>query len=282
MHTVLEILRKTEAWFAEKGVPRARLDAEHLLAHVLGCGRLELYLRHDMPMTEEHLADLRPLVRRRASREPLQHILGTWDFHNLNLKIDRRALVPRQETEQLVEEILALAPEPPPGPILDLGTGGGAILLALLQAWPDLLGIGVDASQEALTLAKENAAHCGLQERVSWVHGEWFTPLDRDTLFGLIVSNPPYLTEEEWTVAEPEVREFDPKPALVAAENGLADAKTILSHAKDHLNPDAWVCLETGITQHATLEDHARSLGYQHIQSRKDFSQRPRFFFAKQ
>ncbi len=281
MDTVLEILRKTEAWFAGKGVPRPRLDAEHLVAHALGCRRLDLYLRHDMPMEEPVLERLRALARRRAQREPLQHILGEWDFFNLRLKLDARALIPRQETEQLVEEVAAHFRNGPPHHILDLGTGSGAIILALLKHWPQAQGTAVDRSADALALARENADEHAVGGRVRFVQGCWMEPLEEGVVFDLIISNPPYLTEEEWSAAEPEVREHDPRGALVAAEAGLADLHRILDEAAGRLEPGGWIYLETGIDQHESLMDRARECGLQEASSLKDYSGRPRFFRAR-
>ncbi len=280
--SLIEILRKTEAYFRNAGVEPARQEAEWLIAHVLGCRRLDLYLRFDQPMDDAILAQLRPLVRRRAQREPLQHILGQTPFANLQLKTDRRALIPRPETEYLIELLLERhVGENMPRQILDLGTGSGAIALALAAALPSVRVWGVDCSPEALSLARENAQTNGLSERVQWVQSNWFSALDPDQCFDWIVSNPPYLTEEEWRVAEPEVRVFDPKDALVAAEEGIADLVQIIENAFSHLHPGGLLACETGISQHECLFAKAEARGYCNLDSLKDHTGRPRFFLAR-
>lgn len=278
MLTVREIKARTETFFREKGVPNAKLDTDILIAHSLGLKRLDLYLDMDRPLTEAQLADLRPLVKRRANREPLQYIVGTTDFYGLTLHVDARALIPRQETEELVDliiERLTAAPQR----ILDLGTGSGVLALALATKYPAAEVIATDQSTDALALAKENAAALGLADRVHFVAGSWFAPLPAGVLFDLIVANPPYLTETEMESAEPEVAVHEPPTALVAGSDGLDDLRQILAAAKNHLSPGGLLALETGIAQHLILAETAQSRGLTG-ESAQDLSERPRFFFA--
>ena len=185
--TIREIKERTEAFFESKGVPNARLDTDTLIAHSLGIKRLELYLDLDRPLTAAQLAELRPLVKRRAEREPLQYIVGTVDFCDMELKVDRRALIPRFETEELVElacEALSASPKT----ILDLGTGSGALALALAKKYPEASVDAVDVSAAALSLAQENALALGLDARVTFHEGSWWCPLGLgEQLFDLIV-----------------------------------------------------------------------------------------------
>ena len=226
--TIREIKERTEAFFESKGVPNARLDTDTLIAHSLGIKRLELYLDLDRPLTAAQLAELRPLVKRRAEREPLQYIVGTVDFCDMELKVDRRALIPRFETEELVElacEALSASPKT----ILDLGTGSGALALALAKKYPEASVDAVDVSAAALSLAQENAAALGLDARVTFHEGSWWCPLGLgEQLYDLIVSNPPYLTNEEMTTAEPEVVGHEPHSALVSGADGLDDFASFL------------------------------------------------------
>jgi len=277
MLTLLEVLERTADYFAQRSVPQPRLQAELLMAHALGCKRLGLFLQFDRPLPEELLAALRPLVRRRAAREPLQYILGPTPFHELTLRTDRRALIPRPETEELVEHVIARRP-PNCTRILDLGTGTGAIALSLARALPEARVVAVDASPDALSLARENATACGLDGRVEFVQGDWFAGIDGS--FDIIVSNPPYLTEEEWATAEPEVREHEPRGALVAADAGLADLARIVHDAHPRLNPAGLLALETGIAHHAPLARLAASRGYAGSQGLRALSGRDRFFLA--
>ncbi|MDP4878659.1 MAG: peptide chain release factor N(5)-glutamine methyltransferase [Opitutales bacterium] len=278
MLSIREIKDRTESFFKEKGVPNAKLDTDILIAHSLGLKRLDLYLDLDRPLTEAQLAALRPLVKRRAGREPLQYILGTVEFCDLQLKVDPRALIPRPETEELVElivEKLTTAPQT----ILDLGTGTGALVLALAHRYPEARVTAVDFSEEALALAAENVERLGFTERVVLKNGSWFEPLADGERFDLIVSNPPYLTEEEMTTAEPEVVTFEPNSALVSGADGLEDLRKIVSAAPNYLATGGVLAMETGIAQHEALDGLAKSAGLQG-ESVADMSGRPRFFFC--
>lgn len=272
MTTILEIIEKTAAFFTKKGVPQPRLDAEWLLADTLGCGRMDLYLQFDRPLTEETLAKLRPLVRRRGEREPLAYVLGWAPFRNLRLKVDRRALIPRPETEYLLD-LLPTRLQEAPKRCLDLGCGPGTVALALASEYSDAEVTGVDSSVEALDLARENAAQHGLQ--VNWLCCDWFAGVSGT--FDLVVSNPPYLTAEEWNTAEPEVRDHEPKAALIGGQDGMKDLRRIIQQAGDFLNPGGLLALETGIDQHDALQQFAGSGPWSKVESVPDLSRRPRY-----
>ena len=278
MLTVLEILKKTTEFFAGKGIESPRLNAELLVGHALGLKRMQLYLQFERPLSEPELALIRPLVRRRAQHEPLQYILGVAEFHGLRLKVDRRALIPRPETELLVEQVIA-ALLPPPTRLLDLGTGSGAIALALASAFPAAAVVAVDTSDEALALASENAVTCSLAERVTFVRSDWFAALPA-TGFGAIVANPPYLSAAETAATAVEVREHEPIAALTAAEEGRADLRAIIAGAPPFLEPGGLLALETGIAQHPQLVSLAQAAGFSRIESRPDLTGRDRFIFA--
>jgi release factor glutamine methyltransferase len=278
MPALLELLERTSKYFAEKGVPEPRAQAEWIFAKVLGCGRLDLFLRFDMPLAEETLARLRPLVARRARREPLQYVLGGEPFRDLKLKCDSRALIPRPETEYLVEKILERF-KVPPKRVVDLGTGTGAIALSLAKVWPDTEVVAADFSDDALLLAKENAAENGLEGRVRFVSSDWFGSVEGS--FDLVVSNPPYLTEAEWEDAEPEVRDWEPYEALVAGDEGLADLCGILEQASTRIGVGGLVALETGISHHEALSRIAKNAGYSSFECLRDLCDRPRYFLAR-
>jgi release factor glutamine methyltransferase len=277
--TLLEVVTKTTDFLRGRGVESARLNAELLIGHALGLKRMQLYLQFERALTEPELEKIRPLVRRRGKREPLQHILGEVEFGGLRLKSDRRALIPRPETELLVETILARRPEPP-ARVLDLGTGSGAIALALARAWPGAEVTAVEASEEALALARENAEAAGLAVRVAWLHSRWFEEVPGGARFDVIVSNPPYLSFEEAAEAPPEVREFEPAAALVAADGGLADLRLILREAPARLAPGGLLALETGPGQHAELLALAEAAGLTGAESLRDLAGRDRFILA--
>jgi len=278
MLTIREIKARTEAFFKEKGVPNAKLDTDILIAHSLGIKRLDLYLDLDRPLTEEQLVELRPLVKRRAGREPLQYIIGSTDFYGLTLKVDSRALIPRHETEELIELIVERL-ETPPKRILDLGTGSGAIALALATKYPEAKVIAIDQSADAIVLTTENAIALELTDRVNCLQGSWFEPLTEDEKFDLIVSNPPYLTEAEMQTAEPEVIAHEPHNALVSGSDGLDDLRLILAKTKRFLAVDGLLAMETGIAQAEALSAMALKASLDG-QSVDDLSGRPRFFFA--
>jgi release factor glutamine methyltransferase len=280
MLSLLEVIKKTADFFAKKGVESARLNAELIIGHALGLQRMQLYLQFERLLPEPEVVKIRELVRRRGNREPLQHILGEAHFHDLKLRSDRRALIPRPETEQLLE----LAKDFTTAPVerfLDLGTGTGAIALTLAQWYPEAAGVAVDGSAEALALAAENAERNGLAERVEFRLSDWFSAIGPEERFDLIVSNPPYLTEEEWATAEPEVREWEPKQALVAGYAGCADLLAILQRAPSHLQPGGVLALETGIDQRERLLAAARETGYVEAHGHDDWTGRQRFVLCR-
>lgn len=279
--TVLDVVRKSADFLERKQVESARLNAEWLIAHVLGIGRMELYLQFDRPLQDPELGKMRECVARRGKREPLQYIIGQTEFHNITIKCDHRALIPRPETEQLVEQIMDLGPELDEEiRILDLGTGTGALGLALAMHFPRSQVIAVDASADALELSKENALHCGLQNRVEFVQSDWFAQINDLGPFDLIVANPPYLTERELADAESEVKDFEPTTALVADNEGLADLLVIIEGAYYHLIESGTLWLETGIDQHPALLDACNQNGYSESEGINDWSGRPRFIRA--
>lgn len=279
MLTVLEIIKRSAEFLAGKGVESARLNAELLIGHALGLKRMQLYLQFERPLTELELEKIRPLVRRRGQREPLQHILGETEFHGLRLKTDRRALIPRPETELLIELIIARMVAPP-ARILDLGTGSGAIALTLAQHYPEAQLVATDTSGEALALARENAARSGLEGRVRWLEYDWFAGLSGET-FDLIVSNPPYLSEAEVAAAAPEVRDHEPRAALTPGGDGSTALAAILASAGAHLAAGGLLALETGIAQHAGLLAAAAQHGFVAAESKPDLTGRDRYVFAR-
>jgi release factor glutamine methyltransferase len=279
MLTVLEVIKKTTEFFAARGLESPRLNAELLIGHALGLKRMALYLQFERPLAEAELDKIRLLVRRRGQREPLQYITGETEFHGLKLKVDRRALIPRPETELLVASAIA-ACSTPPARVLDLGTGNGAMALALAKEFPAATVTAVDVSDDALALARENAASTGFVERVTFVRSNWFERLPADERFELIVANPPYLSAVETAHTAPEVRDHEPATALTAADGGLADLRTIIAGAPRFLTPAGLLVLETGIAQHEELLQRARDAGFARTESRPDLTGRDRFVLA--
>jgi release factor glutamine methyltransferase len=279
MMTVIEVVKKTSDFFASKGIESPRLNAELLVGHALGLPRMRLYLEFERPVGEPELGLIRELVRRRGRREPVQHIVGFSEFWGLRLKSDRRALIPRPETEYLVETVAARWAQPP-GRILDLGTGGGAIALALAKEFPSARVTAVDASRAALELAAENAESTGLAGRVTLVESDWFAGLAPGETFDLVIANPPYLSREETAAAAPEVREHEPAEALTSAHGGFADLQRIVDGASAVLAPGAMLALEMGAGHRARLEAALAAAGFARVEGVPDLAGRDRFVLA--
>ena len=239
---------------ARIGGETPRLDAEVLLAHHLGCSRGDLLLNPDCKFDPQ---DYEKLVERRANGEPVAHITGTREFWSVTLKVSPAVLIPRPDTETLVEVALKLCAHPP-ARILDLGTGSGALLLACLSEWPNATGLGVDASLAALAVAQENAQSTGLAGRANFRFGDWGQGLNER--FDLILSNPPYIAETE-ELSE-EVRTFEPASALFAGGKGLDDYRRILPQLPGLLNPGGLAVLEIGHKQGPALMAMAADHGF--------------------
>jgi release factor glutamine methyltransferase len=278
--TVLEIIKRTTEFLATKGVASPRLNAELLLGHVIGRRRMQLYLEFERPLTAAELDRLRPLVRRRGQQEPLQYVLGEAEFRGLRLKVDRRALIPRPETELLVELVHTWAgTQAPVLRALDLGTGSGAIAAALATLWPGAAVVAAERCPEALALARENFAALGLEGRIQPVAATWFEGVPPGP-YDAIVSNPPYLTAAEVAATAPEVREHEPRSALEAPEEGLADLRAILEAAPGYLRPGGLLALETGCDHRAALCARLQAAGFQPVAAHQDLTGRDRFILA--
>lgn len=277
MQSVLEILNKCEEFFAKKGVPNPKIDSQILLAKAMKCKRLDLFLRFEDPVLEPVLDEFRQDVKRRAKREPLQHILGFVEFFGLKLKCDARALIPRNETEELCEILATSAKEFGKSPrILDLGTGSGAIILGLKNACPEASCSACDKNPKALSLAKENAELCNL--KVDLFLSDWFDNVQGT--FDIIVSNPPYLTESEVLQAQDEVAKFDPIDALTSQDSGMQDLKKIINSAPDFLNSNGLLALECGLGQAQILANLYRD-SWQNVEIVNDISRRERFLLLR-
>lgn len=243
--TLLEILRGSTDYLARSGVQPPRLEAEVLLAHVLGVGRIDLYLQFERPLTESDLADLRSLLRQRARGTPLAYLTGEREFFGLRFSLKEGVLIPRPESELVVELALARLAAAQ-GPILgaDLGTGSGCLAIAIAVGAPSSRIDAVDISETAVQVASENAARLGVSDRVTVIQGSWGQPLEGRGPYDLIVSNPPYVTSAELLNLEPGVRDFEPKLALDAGRDGLVPYRDLLEDLPNLAAPDATVLLE--------------------------------------
>jgi len=268
-------------YLAAKGIESARLDAEYLLAHVLDVGRLEMYLQHERPLETDELERFRPLLRRRALREPLQYILGRQGFRELDLEVGPGVLIPRPETELLVEVVLSWAEEAEALDVLDVGTGSGAIALSLLREGPFSQGVGIDASARALDFARRNRDAADLQSRLELRCGSLFEPLESGERFDVVVANPPYVAESDREGLQEEVVEWEPEEALFGGPDGLALYHELVSGAVAALRPNGLLALEVGDGQaDRVVELIAEAAGFDEAVVHKDLAGKDRIVSA--
>ncbi len=275
--TVLEVLQATAAYFKKHNVENPRLNAEHLLAHVLGCKRIELYLEFERVLTESELAPLRYLMKRRGEGEPLQHLLGNVEFCGLIFLCDKRAMVPRPETEELVE-VLKSEIRNPKSEILDIGTGSGVIALSLAAEFPEARILAVDISDDALAFAQENAARLNLAGRVRFLKSNLLENVEGT--FDLVVANLPYVSTQERHTLSREVL-HDPEVAVFASTRGDELVRELIAQAPSRLRPGGMLALEIGIGQSDALLSDLAEKNYRDICSKNDYSGVTRFLFAR-
>ena len=276
--TVLEVIQRSAGFLARKGVESPRLQIELLLAHALGVPRLKLYLDFEQQLTAADLGIVRELVRRRGNREPLQHIIGSTSFCGYEIRVNRDVLVPRPETEMLAERAWQWlsAVSASPSTALDFGTGSGCLAIALAARCPGAQIHATDISEEALRVARENAALNNLSDKILFHSGDGFAALPRDLPFDLIVSNPPYVPSAEIATLAPEVRDHDPRLALDGGADGLDFYHRLASEAASHLRSTGRMMLESGDGQ----SEQIRQIFVQHkwvVESvEADYTDRPR------
>ena len=247
MKTLLEILKDSEGYLSQHGSESPRTDAEWLIAEALKLKRLDLYLLFDKPLQESELNLIRPLLKRRAKGEPVQYIIGNTPFYNVDISVGEGVLIPRPETEILVD--LALKHFSGKGDVLDLCTGSGAILFAIEKACPDVgTLIGTDISSEALHWAAVNQTKLN-SEKSKFLQGDLFAPLESGQSFELITANPPYIAENEREGLAVNVRDFEPEVALFAEDNGFKVIKKIIDGIEDFILPGGLFIMEIGETQ---------------------------------
>ena len=261
-----EVLRRSRDYLAERGSASPRLDAELLLAHALGIERLGLYTDSERPLTPAELARCRELIARRGRREPVAYLTGERAFRRLRLRVGPGVLVPRPETETLVEWALEVLP--PGAAALDWGTGSGAIAIALATEGEGFHVTGVDRSAEALAVAQANATAAGAA--VELVRSDGFAVLE-GRAFDAVVANPPYLSEADLADAPPELA-WEPREALVAGPTGLEAIAEIVRDAPAHLAPGGWLLMEVGAGQAPTVVAMLRDAGAREAASRDDLA----------
>jgi release factor glutamine methyltransferase len=280
--TALGLARKAAQHLTERGLENARLESELMLASVLGIKRLDLYLQFDRPITEDELERFRGMVRRRLKREPLQYIVGSAGFRKLELEVNRHVLIPRPETEVLVDQVLAwLGEHPGSGDVVDIGTGSGAIALSIASESGARV-VATDLSAEALTVARRNAQRAQVSDRVEFRAGSLVDALGPHETFAVIAANLPYVGEAERTALAPEVREWEPTGALFAGPDGLSLIRELVTNAWKHLGTPGLLVLEVGATQAADVVALIeRSAHYQNARVVRDLAGRERIVRAE-
>ena len=263
--TVQKVLTWTKGYLDEKGVENARLETEWLLCAVTGLDRVGLYINYEKPLTDAELAAYRAMVARRAKREPLQYILGSQEFCGLDFEVTPAVLIPRHDTEVLVEEAVKRAPGAKS--LLDIGVGSGCIAVALAKALPLAEIYGVETSPAALALAQRNAERHSA--RITFFEGSLFEPF-KEQRFDLIVSNPPYIPTADLETVQPEVRDFEPIAALDGGKDGLDFYRAIVPEAVDHLTPGGLLLVEVGIGQAEPVSELFCRAGFKGLFSSKD------------
>jgi len=271
--TLLKLLRWMTDYFGEKGIDNPRLDAELLLAHVLELDRVGLYLNFERPLNADELDVIRPLVKRRGQREPLQHLIGYTEFWSLPFEVSSAVLIPRGDTEVLVEEALNRVADKD-GRLLDVGTGSGAIAISLASELSGWQVTALDMSPAALVVAARNAEKNGVAGQVQLLQGD-LAQLPQQQ-YDLIVSNPPYIAQDEWDALMPEVRCFEPKTALLAEGEGLDCYRKLTAQAESHLNSGGWLLVEIGYRQAEEVSQLFRAAGLQDVFVRDDYAGQPR------
>lgn len=278
--TIGALLKWTQQYFGDKGVENPRLDAELLLCHVLGKDRVYLYVHFDQPLQKEELAAFRALVKQRAARTPVAYILGEKGFMGLNFLVSPAVLIPRPETELLVEAVLETVKSLEQPRILDLGAGSGAIIVSLLAHCPAAEGVAVDLSGEALAVAAKNAALNEVSGRLTLLQGDLFAPVDATATFDVIVSNPPYIPAADVDGLAPEVQK-EPRLALDGGHDGLDYYRRLATDAPAHSRVGTLLALEIGIEQHETVPSLLAAAGWTVKEVRRDYGNIPRVVLAE-
>jgi len=244
--TVGRLLGWTTEWLAARGAESARLDAEVLLAHVRGCPRIALYTAFDTPVSEAERTRFRGLVKRRGEGEPVAYLVGSREFFSLPFTVTPDVLVPRPETEGLVVRVLDLCKAAAAPRIVDVGTGSGAIVVTLAKHLPRASFVATDVSAAALAVARDNAGRLGVADRITFVECDLLGDPRAAGPWNVIVSNPPYVREDEFAALPRDVREHEPRTALVAGPHGIEVVERLAAEAEERLAPGGWLVMEIG------------------------------------
>jgi release factor glutamine methyltransferase len=280
--TVGSLLNWTAGFLAQKGCESPRVDAEVLLAHALGCKRIDLYgLQHGQPAGDDVRQRYRELIRQRIEGCPVAYLVGRKEFFSLEFEVSPAVLIPRPDSELAVMECLALAKPQTAPRIIDIGTGSGNLAVALAKQHPGAQIVAVDLSADALAVAQRNASRHGVAERISFVQGDLFAPLDGDERFDFVVSNPPYIAVPELPRLPPGVRDYEPQVALDGGPDGYRVFERLIAEAAPRLNDGGWLIVEIGAPQEAPARQRLGAHGgYELAPTVHDFSGHPRVLKA--
>ena len=282
---VVDLLDWTSRYFEQHAIPNPRLDAEVLLGHLLEKSRLQLYLDFEMPVFQEHLTPFRELIKKRIAHTPVSYLTNRKEFMSLDFYVDERVLIPRPETEQLVETILTTKTEKFQR-LLELGTGSGAIATSLAVHQPEWDITATDISESALAVAEKNAETHACAAQITFLAGDLFDPIkaidpNTETRFDWIVCNPPYVKKTEWDALSPDVRDYEPEIALFAGDDGLVVIRRLITEAPEYLVPNGKLILEIGETQADTVQTLINAEpAYCNYKLLKDYAEKERIVLA--
>jgi release factor glutamine methyltransferase len=280
--TVGRLLDWTTKYLGEKGSESPRLDTEVLLAHALGCKRIDLYARHTEEAPEQGRQKFRALVRQRVEGCPVAYLVGRKEFFSLEFEVNRAVLIPRPDTECVVDECLRLAKGMPEPHILDIGTGSGCLAVAVAKHHKTARVTAVDISPEALGVASANAGKHGVAERIRFLHGDLFGPIPATERFDFILSNPPYIPHDDIDKLAPGVRDYEPRAALDGGADGFAVFDRLIAEAPAHLKTGGYLVIEIGSPQEAPAREKlSRYAGYELAKTVHDGSGHPRVLLAR-
>ena len=274
MPILVEIIKKTEKFFQERGIDTPRLDTELLIGSVLKMDRIQLYMNYDLPLSEVELNQIRNFVRRRATREPVAYITGEKDFYAHTFYVEPGILCPRPDTETLVEQALLRIPKSGDFFVADVGTGSGCVGLSIAMERPDVKVFATDISDIAIRCTKKNVAHLHLQKRVAILRGPYLDPVPPDRTIDMLVSNPPYIPTNVIEQLEPEVQKHEPKLALDGGNDGLQCYRALAVQASSRAIPH--VLVEIGFDQAEDVMNIFQQKGYEHCTLHHDLSGTPR------
>jgi len=274
MYLILELIEKSTDFLKSKGVESPRLNAELLLAEILKCNRMELYLKYDKPLKENEISKYRNFISRRGKREPLQYIVGKVEFYGLNFLVNPDVLIPRQETEILIDTIISNVNKKEQVNILDVGTGSGNIAITLSRNLPNAHIFSIDKSKEALEAAKKNAEINNLSNKIIFDYADIINyKTENNEKFDIIVSNPPYISLYDYSNLEKELLEFEPKYALTDNADGFSFYKIIVNRSEKLLKKNGKIFFEVGKDQSENVEKIMKENSFTNIKIEKDYSE---------